>query len=657
MFESSALGPEVNGRTVRFRIALPNITAEKGYSVKVLVISKQDQFNPAVAAVEYDLEPAGSYGMWGDLPANIWRSKDITLDEGVYLYRFEITGPVYDTAMTTRSLYFGDPCARETDSGVFSVVRIGNRSPFSWNDEGFIIPPLDDLVVYELNVAEFAQTFQGITDRIPYLKSLGVNVLELMPISSIAEPTRWGYMPIFHFAPEERFGPPDTLRNMVDACHRNGIAVILDMVFAHVDAMFPYQAAYERFFKLWEDNEYTDADGRHLAPNPLISKHSNFGHKNDWRMRSTLEFYSAVNKFWIEEYHVDGFRYDHVNGFLDSHPGGSVNWDQYRPTFNSLQELTLNTYRASKAHKRFNAADGSSRIIQITEDLEDSPYQLAETTPGAVNGNWDKPFFRTMVEMIHENTLKTDLGEKLLLTERRFSEKGYTGTKTADGDTIPALPVKFIECHDECRLMYRLQNQSDFSGGGYDYKHGLEGAEWYKLQPYAIALMTCVGIPMLWAGQEFAENTGLSYGDQLVRVRGYRPLHWDYFYNPGRECGEGTVLPLVTLYRHLGALRHQHAALRSPAGNAAEELCDTNKQVLVYRRWQGNEVIIVMLNFSERTQSVPVVFGHQGIWQDELEACYGALPVYSLEVDDPQVLQWVSIPGNFGRLLRLKVRT
>ena len=100
------------------------------------------------------------------------------------------------------------------------------------------------------------------------------------------------------------------------------MAVVLDMVYAHADRMFPYQIGYERFFYLWEDDQYTDEAGIHYSPNPIASAYDNFGKKNDWRMASTREFFQAVNCFWLEEYHIDGFRYDHVNGYLDreAHP-------------------------------------------------------------------------------------------------------------------------------------------------------------------------------------------------------------------------------------------------------------------------------------------------------------------------------------------------
>ena len=123
----------------------------------------------------------------------------ITFQPGTYLYRFEITGPAKKSGQQVRSLFFGDPCARETDVGVFSVFRIQDGSSFTWNDADFKVPPLDEIILYELNVAEFGGTFAGVADRIPYLLSLSVNAIELMPINSIAEPNRWGYMPSYNF--------------------------------------------------------------------------------------------------------------------------------------------------------------------------------------------------------------------------------------------------------------------------------------------------------------------------------------------------------------------------------------------------------------------------------------------------------------------------
>ena len=661
MFTASETGPEIHGTQVRFRICLPGVEKGRGFAVKVFVINKQGQFDAKVPANVYDLEPtpqspAGD-NLWGDIAKGRWQSDLITLPSGTYLYRFEITGPARDKKdQPVRSLYFGDPCARETDAGVFSVFHLPAPAPPVWNDAAFKVWPLDEIILYELNVAEFCGSFQGVTDRIPYLLSLGVNTIELLPINSIAEPNHWGYMPIFYFAPEERFGGPQGLRHLVQECHAANIAVILDMVYAHTDRMFPYQIGYERFFHLWEDDHYSDGSGLHRAPNPLVCAYDNFGRKNDWRMASTREFFAAVNAFWLEQYHIDGFRYDHVNGYLDRKPivrNGGIDWysQENRPTFSSLQELTNATYQDSKKHPRFMpSATGASRLIQIAEDLRESAYQLSPVSASAVNGNWEKHLADISKNMALKDSLSADFGRELLLADQRFDRQGYVGTKNIGSDNIPALVVQFIESHDENRLFFLMQQKKDCQDSGYEYRNGLDGQAWWRLQPYAIALLTCVGIPMLWAGQEFAENTGLATGGQ-VRVRGLRPLHWDYFYNVAETQGGATVLPLVTLYRKLAALRKKHPALRAFRGNAKEEYSNTDEGVLVYRRWQEKEVMIVALNFSPHEQHVPVPFGHIGNWLDVLDAEYND-PPFEKSVADTQTPVWVKIPSNFGRIFR-----
>jgi maltooligosyltrehalose trehalohydrolase len=663
MFRVEETGPEIQGNNVRFRIYLPSIEKDRGFSLKVYVINKRGQFDVNVPADIYELapEPANpaSDAVWGMVAKSHWCSKFIPMEPGTYLYRFEISGPERGSGNKVRSLYFGDPCARETDAGVFSVFRIPAEAPPRWEDGAFKVPPIDEIILYELNVAEFGGTFAGVADRIPYLLSLGVNAIELLPINSIAEPARWGYMPIFYFAPEERFGGSAELRHLVQECHHNGISVILDMVYAHTDRMFPYQIGYGRFFHLWYDDHYSDANGLHRAPNPLVCAYDNFGKKNDWRMLSTQEFFAAVNAFWLREYHIDGFRYDHVNGFLDRKPiarNGGIDWysQENRPTFVSLQELSKATYQESKIHPRFvPMPNAPSRIIQIAEDLRESAYHLSPISSSAINGCWEKHLSDITKKMAMDDILLADMGKELLLADERFDDQRYMSRKNVGDDTIPALVVQFIESHDECRLFYLMQRKEECDDAGFEYRNGLDDQPWWKLQPYAIALMTSVGIPMLLAGQEFAENTGLAAGG-LVRVRGFRPLHWDYFYNVATSTDGATVLPLVTLYRKLGNLRRKHPALKAPRENAKGEYSNLEERVLVYRRWAANDILIVALNFSDQERHIPIPFGHAGIWVDILEASYeNPRGSFSKSVTNPDAREWIPIPSNFGRILRL----
>ena len=131
-------------------------------------------------------------------------------------------------------------------------------------------------------------------------------------------------------------------------------------------------------------------------------------------MLSTKQFFVAVNAFWLQEYHIDGFRYDHVNGFLDRKPivkDGAIDWSsqENRPTFVSLQELSKATYQESKKHSRFvSLPNTTSRIIQIAEDLGESAYQLSPVSANAINGCWERSLYEVVKKMVISNTLSNE---------------------------------------------------------------------------------------------------------------------------------------------------------------------------------------------------------------------------------------------------------
>jgi 1,4-alpha-glucan branching enzyme len=161
--------------------------------------------------------------------------------EGTYLYRYQLwwTPPGGSRQLLTR--WFTDPFARMTDVGELSAVTLDRAGGlFNWTDAAYKTPELDDLVVYELQVEEFNGTFDGVVERLDYLGSLGVNCLELMPVTSVKLDFDWGYGPLHYFAPNARFGGADGLKRLVDACHAAGMAVVLDVVYQHVDPMFAY---------------------------------------------------------------------------------------------------------------------------------------------------------------------------------------------------------------------------------------------------------------------------------------------------------------------------------------------------------------------------------------------------------------------------------
>ncbi|HEX2028881.1 MAG TPA: alpha-amylase family glycosyl hydrolase, partial [Nitriliruptorales bacterium] len=216
---------------VYFGVYLPGITFPKGYRVQVRVIHGRDQFVRGIEPKAFDLSwHEGSALDYWDATVDVAANADGNFgQEGTYLYRFQLLrGPRVVT------FWFSDPFGRGAGRGGLSAFTVdSNPQPFVWGDEGFTVPEIDDQVVYELHVGEFNGTFDGVVAQLDYLEGLGVNVLELLPVTDVKEDVEWGYTPLGYFAPDERYGGPAAMKRLVDQCHQRGMAVILDAVYAH----------------------------------------------------------------------------------------------------------------------------------------------------------------------------------------------------------------------------------------------------------------------------------------------------------------------------------------------------------------------------------------------------------------------------------------
>ncbi len=242
-----ASAPTAAGVPVRFGLYLPGITPQAGYEVVVRVIHKEDRFNPDIQPRDFPLDfvPTSPNDLWQKVVLIELQPGTRFGKEGSYLYRYQLWQTVGGNRKLV-TLWFTDPFAQATDAGELSAfVTPGFLADFVWSDEAWKVPELESLVVYELHVEEFNSTFDGVVERLPYLKSLGVTCLELMPVTSLQLDFDWGYGPLHYFAPNERWGGVQGLKRLVNACHAAGVAVILDVVYQHVSGNFPYYLAYE----------------------------------------------------------------------------------------------------------------------------------------------------------------------------------------------------------------------------------------------------------------------------------------------------------------------------------------------------------------------------------------------------------------------------
>lgn len=603
-------------RHLRVGIYVPGITAEEGYGVQVRVIHARDQLVRHIDPRRFDL-------VWHrGSPLDLW---DVTIDlnaqptpgasshfgqDGTHLYWFVVLQHGHPI-----TAWFADPFGHAAGLGGVSAVEVGPIPPFTWTDAQFRVPEIDELVVYELHVGEFNRDFDGVVEQLDYLSGLGVNAIELMPVTAVKELVEWGYTPLGFFAPDARFGGESGLCRLVDAAHARDIAVIHDAVYAHTHPDFAYNLIYESTGK----------------PNPMLGQFAGefFAWPGtDYRKAFTREYFAAVNRAWMERFHIDGFRYDYVPGFWDG------------PAGQGYAALAYDTYKISKTYARFRPRDGADRslIIQCAENLSDAPGTLATTY---TNCAWQNGLLDAAWAFAEGRLALEHLAHQL---DPEFVGYPARYTDPSTGETFPVAPFQYIESHDHSRFLNRLAPPR-----GRDLLRQPLGDRslFYRTQPYVIALYTAKGIPMLWQGQEFGEDWSVPDAG-LGRNLFARPLHWEYFYDePGRV--------LVNLYRRLGALRRRLRALGSRGYFYYQDDARHREQGVIAfrRRVDGNgehlsEDVLVLINFSDRSASVWSAFPRAGVWTEQLDKDFSA--AVTIEVASDGEWHEVRVPSNYGAI-------
>ena len=156
--------------------------------------------------------------------------------------------------MTERQ--FPDPVSRWQPEGVHGPSRIVDAASFPWSDQDWRGIPLEDYLIYELHTGTFTPegTFESIIPRLPYLRELGVTAIELMPVAEFPGRRNWGYDGVDLYAPQSSYGGPTGLKTLIDACHREGLAVVLDVVYNHLGPEGNYLAQFAPFLHLLLSN-------------------------------------------------------------------------------------------------------------------------------------------------------------------------------------------------------------------------------------------------------------------------------------------------------------------------------------------------------------------------------------------------------------------
>jgi len=254
-----------------------------------------------------------------------------------------------------------------------TVLKTG-ETPYNWQVTNFNKPKKEDLIVYEVLIRDFDQTrsFQGLINKIDYFKNLKVNAIQLMPVMEFEGNESWGYNTSYHMALDKFYGPKEKMKEFVDLCHQNGIAVILDIALNHA---FGRNA----MNRMWMNDPDGDGWGSPASDSPyfnMVATHSySVGSDFNHQQSRTQNYTRRVVKQWIEEFKIDGFRWDLTKGFTQNATGSEANTNAYQQDrVDVLKNYADYTWSLDPTHYAIFEHLGSDN-----EEKEWANYRLSET--------------------------------------------------------------------------------------------------------------------------------------------------------------------------------------------------------------------------------------------------------------------------------------
>jgi len=329
-----------------------------------------------------------------------------------------------------------------------TVLQTG-QTPYAWSaaTTNFVKPEKDKLVVYEVLVRDFDanRSYQNLINRIDYFKNLKVNAIELMPVMEFEGNESWGYNTSFHMALDKAYGPSAKLKEFIDLCHQNGIAVILDVALNHAFGRNPMD-------RMWMNDPDGDGWGGPASDNPyfnLTATHSySVGNDFNHQQPRTKNYVKRVVKQWIEEYKIDGFRWDLTKGFTQNCTGSDACTNSYQQDrVDVLKEYADYSWSLDATHYIIFEHLGTD-----SEEQQWANYRIAETPSKGVM-MWGK--MTTQYNQLSMGWNSDDDISRIGNVSHGFTAKRVMG---------------YSESHDEERLMYKNLQYGNSSNPSHDVK-------------------------------------------------------------------------------------------------------------------------------------------------------------------------------------------
>jgi len=498
-----------------------------------------------------------------------------------------------------------------------TVLQTG-QTAYNWQVTEFEKPAKEDLIIYELLIRDFDadRNFQDVIDKIDYFKELNVNAIELMPIMEFEGNESWGYNTSFHLALDKFYGTQDKFKELVDICHQNGIAVILDLALNHAFGRNP-------LVRMWMDDPDENGWGEPSTENPYfntVATHSySVGSDFDHSSNLTRNYTKRVVKHWIEEFKIDGFRWDLTKGFTQNCTAGD--------------DPCTNNYQADRVAILKEYADYSwsldpdhyvifEHLGGQQEQKEWADYRINEGKGIMLWGKMTNPYNQ--------------------LTMGYASDSNFNGMGHNSQNFIGKRLIGYAESHDEERLMYRNLAYGA-SNGSYDVTDLNTALQ--RMPALGAVTLTIPGPKMIWHFGELGMENSLftcpdgSYNNDGCKLDTKPQPQWlnNWTENSNRS-------DIYNTWSRLNALKINEAVFE---GNY-----NINSGSLTPRIYIWNDAlaattlknVVILANFNLTPQNITPDFPYTGNWYDLMD------PSGNTSINVTNTTQPISIPAGEFRI-------
>ena len=443
-------------------------------------------------------------------------------------------------------------------------------TPFVWADDDFEPVPQSRMNIYELLVRDFLEdrSYNSLIDSLSYLKEMGINTLQLMPVQEFEGNQSWGYNPSFHMALDKYYGDPVTFKKLVNTAHEMDIAVIIDVVYNHAFGQNPYVRLYWENGKPSPESPFFNVDATHP-----FNVGFDFNHESE----ATNHYVKQTSEYWLDEFHIDGFRFDLSKGFtqkLSTDDGVMRAYDQNR--IDILSEY-------------------AEHLWEINNDFVVILEHFAANNEEKVLANKGMMLWTNANHAFNEGTMGYNESGKSNFAFLSYKNKGWNDPHA----------VGYMESHDEERLQYK---NLEFGNSNGSYSTQDLETSFDRLELATAFLFSIPGPKMIWQMGELAFDYSINWCTNGTINNDCRltpkPVRWDYLEEEGRA-------DLLKVYQAMMHLRATEEVMHTD-----DFVTDVGGKTKRIRLNSDEDNVFLMGNFEVTAQSIPTSFQHDGWWYD-----------------------------------------